>query len=180
MPRQLNFPLHSRSENIVNHSHDLNKVLNYTKQVFFIRLSLRWIVQTELGYHSVPPETLFSLLLLFCCYSSHTHSDGESVGSPSKLDIYSFPDSALLFLESLESSYGKNTCYTTALWKHYRLCRGKGEQLSLKIPEAPTSVSLCRPKTSIADYFFFWSPFFTFSHFSVLVVSTVSARVLKI
>lgn len=34
MPRQLNFPLHSRSENIVNHSRGLNKVLNYQASLF--------------------------------------------------------------------------------------------------------------------------------------------------
>lgn len=42
MPRQLNFPLHPRSENIVNHSHGLNKVLDYTQQV--ICLSFYWII----------------------------------------------------------------------------------------------------------------------------------------
>lgn len=69
MPRQLNFPLHSRSENIVNHSRGLNKVLNYQASLFqlpFISLDhfryLAWVLQRTTGDFFLFSDTI---LLLF-------------------------------------------------------------------------------------------------------------------
>lgn len=164
MPRQLNFPLQLGSENIVNHSHDLNEVLNYTKQVFFICLSFHWIVldwNLALGSTAHRWRPCFP----FCYYFAVIPAERIlMVNQKDRLvsSIFTVLRTQLCF--SWRASRALRGSTHTAL-QHYEnttcYVRGKGEQLSLKPPEIPTTVCFCMPKTSIAEYFFFCSPLFS-------------------
>jgi len=141
MPRQLNFPLHSQPENMVNHPHSPNYVLNYTKQVFFFFFSIafHFTGSFQIPSLSTARDLVFfpdTLLLLFQPYGFWWGISRIALVSL----IFTVLRTQLCFSWRVSRALmGRAHATTAELWKHYRLCRGKGEQLSLKIPQESTT-----------------------------------------